>query len=388
MTLRVVRSSLIVVIMVIGFGVRGLLAQEVEFETKADFAFVMDVDKEIIFLNKRADERMAPASMSKLMTIAVVFRNLKSGKLKLEDEVVMSVNAWRTGGAPSGTAAMFVPVKSKVTVEQLLRGIIIQSGNDASIAIAEHISGSEAKFAKEMEAYGKFIGLKNSTFRNATGLPHPEHLMTARDLALLGQYLIKNFPKYYRYFSEPSFKYRRYNFYNRNPLVRLNKGYDGLKTGFTKQSKYGIVVSLKRNGRRLIGVLNGMKKKEVRTKETQRVMNWALDYFIQRKVKLETQKFSARVWGGDDSWVTLSPAGDLKILAPKGEDSPEIISEVIYRGPLKAPIVQGQAVAQLRVKVANTVQHYDLYADKTVHRANFVYRAFDSLFYLTFGWIL
>ena len=365
-----------------------LFAQEAEFETSAQFAIVMEADKSIIFLQKNADVPMAPASMSKLMTVAMVFRELKAGRLKLIDDVRMSVNAWRTGGAPSRTSAMFVPVKSTVTVEQILRGIIIQSGNDASIAIAEHISGSEAKFAQEMESYGKKIGLTHSTFRNATGLPHPEHLMSARDLAKLAQHLLMEYPEYYKYFAEPSFKYRRYNFINRNPLLPLKEGYDGLKTGFTKQSKYGIVVSLKRDGRRLIGVLNGLEKKTDRRKETRRVMNWAVSNFVRRTVETDRQTFFAHVWGGEKGWVGLSTAGDVKIYAPKGEAAPEIVSEVIYNGPLKAPITQGQAVAKLRVQVANTKQEYDLYANETVKRTNFIYRGVDSLFYLVFGWFL
>lgn len=364
-----------------------LSAQEVGFETKADFAFIMDVDKNIVFLEKKADVAMAPASMSKLMTLAIIFRELKAGRIKLTDDVRMSVNAWRTGGAPSGTAAMFVPVKSTITVEQVLRGIIIQSGNDAAIAIAEHISGTEAKFSQVMEAYGKKIGLTKSTFRNATGLPAEGHLMSAKDLALLGQHLILTYPEYYGYFAEPSFQYRKYKFRNRNPLLPLNEGFDGLKTGYTKQSKYGIVVSLNRKGRRLIGVLNGLEKKSIRKEEARRVMNWAFEYFVSKYIKLNTQKFSARVWGGDRSFVTLSTAGDLKILAPRDDTNPEIISEVIYTGPLKAPITQGQAVAKLRVQVANTTQEYDLFANESVKRVNFVYRAMDSLFFLTFGWI-
>jgi len=368
---------------------RSALAQSEDegFKTKAKFAIVIDADKPITFLDKKADIAMAPASMSKLMTVAVVFRELKAGRLKLEDKVKISVHAWRTGGAPSRTSAMFAPVKSEITVQQALRGIIVQSGNDASIAIAEHISGNQGAFAKEMTVYAKKIGMKNSSFANPTGLPDPKHLMSARDLALLAKHLLKEYPDYYFYFSEKDFKYRRYRFINRNPLIGKEGGFDGFKTGYTEQSKYGIVVSAKRGDRRLIAVLNGLETKTLRRAESIRVMNWAFTAFSDREIKADTAKFSARIWGGEKSTVGLSTAGSLKIFMPKGDVVTEIISEVIYKGPLKAPVVSGQKVAKLRVKVADSVQEYDLFANETVERANFVYRAFDSLFYLTFGWI-
>ena len=365
-----------------------VLAQDGLFETRADFAFVMDVDNNTVFLAKNADAPMAPASMSKMMTVALIFEALKAGRLKLDDKVFMSVNAWRTGGAPSRTSAMFVPVKSKVTVEQILRGIIVQSGNDASIAIAEHLSGSEAEFAKAMTAYGKKIGLKQSSFANSTGLPHEGHMMSARDLALLAQHLIKTYPEYYPYFAEKEFKYRRYRFLNRNPLIRLDEGYDGLKTGYTKDSKYGIVASLKRGKRRLIGVFNGLPKRDDRRTEVRRVMEWALTSFVAKDIDVETTKFSARVWGGDKSWVGLVPRTNMQIYVPRDLPAPEIVGEVIYKGPLKAPIRAGVAVAKLRIVVENTVQEVPLFADEPVEEVNFVYRALDSLFYLTFGWIL
>lgn len=372
---------------VIGFALP-TSAQDLPFETSATYAILIDADNPAIFFEKNADRLMAPASMSKLMTVAMIFRELKAGRLKLTDQVRISVNAWRTGGAPSRTSAMFAPVKSLVSVEDIIRGIIIQSGNDASIAVAEHISGTEKAFAKQMEKHAREIGMKNSSFRNATGLPDPEHLMTARDLAILSRYIIKTYPEYYPYFAEPNFKYRRYNFYNRNPMINLKAGYDGLKTGYTQASKFGIVVSAVRNGRRLIAVLNGLERKTIRRKETQRLMDWAYNQFSRRTVKVTNQTFSARVWGGEESWVSLKAAGPLQIYVLKGDLEPEIEAEVIYNGPVKAPVKQGQPIARLRVKVSNSVQEYQLYAQDPVQRANFVSRAFDSVFYLLFGWII
>ncbi len=372
----------------LAFNGRPVAGQNVAFDTKAKFAILVDGDTGSIFFEKNADTLMAPASMSKLMTTAMIFRELKAERLKLNEEVRISVNAWRTGGAPSRTSAMFAPVKSLVTVEQLIRGIVIQSGNDASIAIAERISGSEEKFAAAMEKYGKEIGLKNSTFRNATGLPDPEHLTTPRDLALLSRHIIMQYPEYYPYFAEPNFKYRRYNFYNRNSLVRLNTGYDGLKTGYTKESRYGIVVSAIRNGRRLIAVLNGLETKENRRTEAQRIIDWGFNDFEQRGINTEKQEFSARVWGGEKGWVTLGTAGPLKIYVLKNETAPEIESEVVYLGPVKAPVTQGQAVGYVRVKVSNSVQDHKLYARESIKQSNFAWRALDSVFYMVFGWLL
>lgn len=364
-----------------------LLAQELTFETKARFAFVMDADKSITFFEKNARQPVPPASMSKLMTLALVFRALKAGKLKLTDEVRMSVHAWRTGGAPSRTISMFVPVKANVTVEQLIRGTIVQSANDAAIALGEHLAGSEEKFAEMMTAYGKEIGLEQSVFKNASGLPSEGHLMSVRDLGLLAQHIINNFPDYYHYFSEPSFKYRRFTFNNLNPLIRIEEGYDGLNTGYSESHKFGVVTSLKRKGRRLIAVLYGMPKQTDRLDEAKKLVDWTFDFYKQRRVETETQKFTARIWGGEKSRVGLSTAGDLKVYAPRDEAVPDIYCEIIYNGPLKAPITQGDAVAKLRLKVGETEQEFDLYADETVARAGFVDRAFDSLFYMLFGWL-
>ena len=381
------RGFWLVLALVCLFSCRGA-AQEEGFATKADFAFLMDVETNTVFLAKNADVPMAPASMSKLMTVALVFEALKAGKLKLDDQVFMSVNAWRTGGAPSRTSAMFVPVKQKISVEQALRGIIVQSGNDASIAIAEHLSGSEAAFAKAMAAYGKKIGLKNSGFKNATGLPAEGHVMSARDLAILARHLIVTYPEYYPYFAEKEFKYRRYRFLNRNPLVRLDEGYDGLKTGYTKESKYGIVVSLKRDGRRLIGVFNGLPKREDRRKEVRKVVEWALTSFEPRSVDMLSSDLSARVWGGTKDWVSLVPKQSLKIYVPSDLPAPEILGEVIYQGPLKAPLLEGAVAAKLRIVVENTTQEVELYTAEPVEEAHFIFRAFDSLFYMVFGWLL
>ena len=212
------------------------------FQSEAPFAFLMDYDTGAVLYNKRGDERMPPASMSKIMTLAVVFKALEEGRLSLDDEFVVSENAWRTGGAPSGTSAMFAPINSSVTVEQLIRGVAVQSGNDASIVLAEGLAGSEDGFARLMNEYAEDRAAELQ-FRQLDRACRPDHYMSARDLAVLSRHVIQEYPQYYGYFcEEPEFKYRRHNFYNRNRLVRTGKA-DGLKTGFTNESGYGIVAS-------------------------------------------------------------------------------------------------------------------------------------------------
>ncbi|MFN3869520.1 MAG: D-alanyl-D-alanine carboxypeptidase family protein, partial [Hyphomicrobiaceae bacterium] len=225
--------------------------------TKAKHAVLMDATSGAVLFQHNADVLAPPASMSKLMTLAVIFRALKAGTMKTTDAVTMSVNAWRTGGAPSGTSAMFVPVNETATIEEMLQGIIVQSGNDACIAIAEHMAGSEAAFAGIMTAEARRIGLAKATFRNATGLYNPEHLMTARELADLARYIIKEYPEQFAIFGQKEFRYRKHRFINRNPLLFLDIGADGMKTGYIKEAGYGIVGTAQQEGRRLIVVVNG-----------------------------------------------------------------------------------------------------------------------------------
>ena len=218
----------------------------------------MDAESGAIMFQRSGEELMHPASMSKLMLLAVVFKALKAGEVKLEDEFFMSEYAWRKGGAPSGTSAMFVPVGTKATLDELLKGIIVQSGNDAAISIAENMGGNEGKFAQRMTEEARQIGLKKSVFKNATGFFHPEHQMTARELAMLARHIIKTYPDYYQLFALKEFDYRKHKFINRNPLLGLVAGVDGLKTGFIKEAGYGMVASAKQDSRRLIVVVNGL----------------------------------------------------------------------------------------------------------------------------------
>jgi len=360
-----------------------------KFDTKAEYAILIDAFSGSVLYEKNADELMAPASMSKLMTLAVIFKGLNSGRFTLEDEFHISENAWRTGGAPSGTSAMFAPLNSSVTLSDLLQGIIVQSGNDACIAIAEGVSGSEESFAEEMTTYARSLGLKKSTFRNSTGLPDPDHMMTSRELAMLAQHIIDSYPEYYHYFKQREFKYRRHKFFNRNPLVYLNIGVDGLKTGYIKDSGYGLVASGEKSGRRLIVVVNGLTSKRERTSAARRLLEWGYRNFRPFKLfdKDETVG-EARVWGGTSMYVRLVGKGPVRVFLPRF-DKKKVKASIVYDGPLKPPIKQGDQVARLRVVADNSAtSEVPLYAAEDIGHGSVMRRGFDSLLYLAFGWLL
>ncbi|MEO1544150.1 MAG: D-alanyl-D-alanine carboxypeptidase family protein, partial [Pseudomonadota bacterium] len=261
------------------------LAQIKPFQTKAKQAILIDHSTGAVLFQKNADNLVPPASMSKLMTLAVIFRALREGKLKLDDTFKVSENAWRTGGAPSGTSAMFAGLGKSISVEDLVKGIAIQSGNDACIVIAEGMSGSEAAFAKRMVKEAREIGLEQSTFGNSTGLPHPDQLMTIREIAKLSRYLIKTYPEYYPYFGQRKFPYqpprrsRPYAFYNRNPLLSMNIGADGLKTGHLKVSGYGLAASTVQKDQRLVVVVHGLSSARERKAEAAKLIAWGYKSF-------------------------------------------------------------------------------------------------------------
>ncbi len=362
---------------------------QTDFTTRAREAILMDHASGAILFQHRADEPMPPASMSKLMTLAVVFKALKAGQLKLDDQVLVSVNAWRRGGAPSGTSAMFVPVNTKETVENLLQGIIVQSGNDAAIALAEGIAGNEENFARLMTEEARLLGMKNSTFRNATGLYHPEHLTTARDLAILTRHLLTTYPEQYYRFAVREFPYRKHKFYNRNPLLSASLGVDGLKTGHIKEAGYGIVVSAKQENRRLILVINGLERAEDRKNEGIRLLEWGFKNISEVKLFDAGQVIGqARVWGGTRMWVPLEAKGDVTIILPRYPANQKLKAEIIYQSPLKPPLRKGTEVAKLRVNsTSNAVTEVPLYAAENVDGGGIVRRGLDSLLHMAFRWL-
>jgi D-alanyl-D-alanine carboxypeptidase (penicillin-binding protein 5/6) len=361
------------------------------FETKAKHAILMDADANLVLFEKDADTLAPPASMSKLMTLAIVFRELKAGRLKLEDQFKVSEHAWRTGGAPSGGSAMFAPLNTMVSISDLIQGITVQSGNDAAIILAEGIGGTEEAFAKQMTEYSRTIGLEKSTFVNATGLPAEGHLMTARDLAILAHHLIYTYPEYYHFFGEREFKYRdKFTFHNRNPLIALDIGVDGLKTGFIKESGYGLVASAKRGDQRLLLVVGGLESAKEREAESRKLLDWGFKSFKPFRLFDEGQTVSdALVWGGTQHYVPLVGDGDIDIILPATATG-KVTASIVYSGPIKAPIRKGDQVAVLRVTSAESQATNDipLYAREDIGRSNFAMRGLDSLLVLAFGWLL
>jgi D-alanyl-D-alanine carboxypeptidase (penicillin-binding protein 5/6) len=361
------------------------------FETKAKHAILMDVGANLVLFEKDADTLSPPASMSKLMTMAVVFRELKAGRLKLDDEFKVSEHAWRTGGAPSGTSAMFAPLNTMVKVEDLIQGTIVQSANDGAIILAEGIAGTEDAFAQRMTEYARTIGLEKATFKNATGLPAEGHLMSARELAILAQYLIENYPEYYHFFGQKEFKYReKFTFRNRNPLVFADIGVDGLKTGFIKESGYGVVASGTRGNQRLLVVVEGLASDKEREAEARRLLDWGFKSFKPFRLFNEGEKVSdALVWGGTEHYVPLVGNGNINIILPANATG-KVSASIVYDGPIKAPIRKGDHVATLRVTAAESQATNDipLYAGDDIGRSNFAMRGLDSLFVLAFGWLL
>ncbi len=363
-------------------------AQAQLFETKAKQAFFMDSESGSVLFQKNADELFPPASLAKLMTMEVVFNALSTGELSLDDTFTISENAWRKGGSNSGGSTMFAKLNSEVRLEDLIRGVVIQSANDACIAIAEGMAGSERAFAGLMNERARAIGLTKSVFRNSTGLPDPEQKVTARELAFLARHIQKTYPQYYGYYSEPEFKWNKIKQRNRNPLLSANLGADGMKTGYTDDSGYGIVGSAVQNNQRLILVLSGMESKKQRREESRKMMQWGfrafkpIDLFAQDEIVGE-----ARLYGGAKSGVALKAKGPLKIFVPVGNRD-RLRARIIYRGPVPAPIEEGALVAKLQVEIGGVLsQETPLYAAESVGTGTISQRALDALGELLLGWL-
>ena len=313
-------------------------------ETQADFMVLMDSETGQVLAEKRADERMAPASMSKLMTTAMVFEALKVGRLSLDDTFHVSEKAWRMEGSK-----MWTLVNTQISVRDLLRGVIIQSGNDACVVLAEGLSGSEDDFARAMTKFGKEIGLTDSTFKNSTGWPDPEHRMTARDLATLSRHIIETYPNYYKLYSEREFTWSKIKQENRNRLLWENNGVDGLKTGHTEESGYGLVSSAVRNGRRLILVVNGLPSEQARVDESRRLLEVGFREFESFDILAAGQQVAnAPVFGGTADHVPLVVKGDKSIIMSRYDRS-KLIVKAVFEGPLQAPVAADTQVGVVRI---------------------------------------
>ena len=328
----------------LAFGPAAARAEVTPFETSATAAILIDHGSGAVLFSKDADVSIPPASMSKLMTAYLVFDSLKSGRLSMDDRLRVSEKAWRMGGSK-----MFVKVNDAIPVGDLLRGVIIQSGNDACIVLAEAIAGSEEAFALRMTAKARELGMTQSTFMNATGWPHPEHRMSARDLGIVAERILTDFPEYYHIYSEREFTWEGIRQANRNPLLGATPGADGLKTGHTEEAGYGLVGSAERDGRRLTLVVSGLVSERQRAQEAERLLNWGFREFETFTVGHPGLKVGeAEVWIGEQPKVSLVVENPLTISAPTGARE-QVQAQIVYNGPAPAPILRGQRLGSLRV---------------------------------------
>ncbi|WP_370194221.1 MULTISPECIES: D-alanyl-D-alanine carboxypeptidase family protein [Aurantimonas] len=373
-----------------GFAVLAMLAAlfalpAAAFETTAPTAILVDYGTGRVLYEKDADTEIPPASLAKLMTIAVLFDDLKQGRVQRDDRFVVSEHAWRTGGASSGGSTMFLPLNSEVAVEDLIRGIIVQSGNDATIVVAEGLSGSVEAFAARMNAEAEKIGLTHSHFTNPHGLPDPEQHVSVRDLARLATYLIREFPEDYPIFAEESFTYNGIKQQNRNPLLDL--GADGLKTGHTSAAGYGLVASAERDGRRIVLAMSGMSSTAERASEARRLMNFGLQDFEEVVLVTAGETLgNVQVRGGVAETVGMAAAEDLRMLVPRGSLA-DVEREVVENGPFVAPVAKGQRLGWVRFgRGDESLRQVPLVAETAVEEAGLFQRIADTLArHLTWG---
>jgi serine-type D-Ala-D-Ala carboxypeptidase (penicillin-binding protein 5/6) len=367
--------------------IQGAKKEEGGFDGDAPTAILIEATSGSVLFEKNADELRAPSSMMKLMTAEVVFHALTQGDIKLTDEYRISENAWRRGGAPSGGSTMFAAINSKVSVDDLLHGAIIQSGNDSCIALAEGIAGNERLFATEMMTKrARELGLPRSTFANSNGLPDPGNKMTVRELAKLARHIILTYPDFYKLFGEKEFTWNKIRQQNRNPLLNSLEGADGLKTGFTKEGGYGMVGSAVQNGIRLIVVVNGLDDPDDRASEAKKMLEWGFRNFEVRTLFAADQPIGyAKVFGGERRSVKLASREPVKVMVQKnGLD--KLIARVVYRGPVPAPIEPGQPVGLIKVwRGGNVAVETPVYAAESVGKGSTVRRAIDGASELVIG---
>src|SRR5271163_1524557 len=366
--------------------VQGAKKEEGGFDGDAPTAILIEASSGAVLFEKNADELRAPSSMMKLMTAEVVFHAIKQGDIKLTDEFHVSENAWRKGGAPAGGSTMFAILNSRISVDDLLHGAIIQSGNDACMVLAEGIAGNERAFAEMMTKRARELGLARSTFANSNGLPDPGNKMTVRELATLARYIIQTYPEFYKLFGEKEFTWNKIRQQNRNPLLNSLEGADGLKTGFTKDGGYGMVGSAVQNGVRLIVAINGLEDPEDRATEAKKMLEWGFRNFEVRTVFAENQTIGyAKVFGGDSRSVALASHDPVKVMVQKnGTD--KLIARIVYSGPVRAPFEAGQKVGAVKVwRGANVAVETPVYAAEAVGRGSTMRRAVDGVAELAIG---
>lgn len=363
-------------------------AQAQSFETRARQAFMVDAGTGTILFSKDPDTPFPPASLAKLMTMEVVFDAISNGRLSLDDEFRVSEYAWRTGGAPSRTSTMFAALGSSIRLEDLIQGVIVQSANDGCIIIAEGMAGSEENFARLMNERARTLGLTKSVFVNSTGLPAEGQFVTARELAQLAIHIWREYPEFYKYYSQADFTWNNIFQRNRNPLLAMNIGADGLKTGYTEESGYAIAGSVARDGRRIFVALSGMESENQRAEEARRVLGWGMSAFEMLPLFGDGEAVGeAKTYGGEKSSVALRADGPVSILVPTGNRD-RLIARIVYQGPVAAPVEEGTRIGALRVWVGDTMsQETPLYAAESVGTGKLHQRALDAVEELLIGWL-
>src|SRR4051794_19337342 len=366
--------------------VQGAKKDDGGYDTDAPTAILIEAGSGSILFEKNPDELRPVSSMMTLMTLEVVFRAIKQGDIKLTDQYIVSENAWRRGGAPAGGPTMFAAIHSRIPVDDLLRGSIVQNGNDACMILAEGIAGNEKAFAEIMTKRARELGLTRSSFANSNGLPDPGNKMTVRELAMLARHIIQTYPEMYKLFGEKEFTWNKIRQQNRNPLLNSLEGADGLKTGYTKEGGYSMVGSAVQNGIRLIVVVNGLEDPDDRALEAKKMLEWGFRNFETRTLFAANQPVGyAKVFGGESRSVKLASPQPIKVMVPKN-GSEKLIARIVYNGPVRAPVQAGQPVGVVKVwRGANIAVESPVYAAEAVGTGSTMRRAIDGASELVIG---
>ena len=362
---------------------------QANFNIKARTAILQDFLSGKILYEKDADRKIFPASMTKIMTSIIAFELLKRNEIALDDKFIVTENAWRL--SQRGYSSMFIMVGDEISVENLLRGIIVSSGNDACVALAEGIAGSEKEFAILMNEKAEEIGMVNTNFSNSSGINSPNNISTVRDILIMSNYLIKNYPNYYKYFEEKKFTWERtggdpITQGNRNPLLYKNIGVDGIKTGYLAYEKYSLASSIKKKNRRLIAVASGFTSKNDRSKQSLKLLTWGLTKFETIKIAEKNQTFAnIDVWQGNKNKISVYLNNDIYKTIPKAKKK-YLKAKIIYEGPIAAPINKNDIIAKLNIFFKDkNIGTYDLLAAENIKRQNIISRLISSINYLIWG---
>lgn len=375
--------------LVIGLNAAALQpANAQNFQSQAPIAFLLDSQSGAVLYEKAADELVAPASMAKIATALVAFQEIAAGRLTLDSEIGISENAWRKGGAPARGTTMFAAVRSRIKLSDILQGLIVQAGNDAAIALAEAIAGDETTFARIMNERVKALGLSKSVFRNASGIPDPEQKVTAREMAMLADHIVKTYPELYKIFGQREFTWNKIRQVNRNPLLTMDIGADGLQTGDLDGVGFGLTGAAIENGQRLVVVVHGLKTSRDRATEAQKLLEWGFRAFERRQLFTDGEIVGeASVYGGEKGRVPLRTKGAVALLMPRGTTD-KLAARIVYRGPLSVPVNEGDPLAQLVIMRGDVkTLELPLYAAETVKPGSLQSRALDAVLELSTGWI-